>query len=123
MEANEIPDGDHDKTVNAALALLTSILSPMETYFPFKLQAVGSFALGVHTKGSDLDIMVVSTISQKTFWEVFLRELQRYKLSDPTNQIKVLRMIRDTKMPLLKLLIDTRRIEIVYCTAGKLLSK
>lgn len=123
MEANQIPGIEHDIVIKGALTLLNSILSPTKQHLPFKLQAVGSFALGAHTRGSDLDIMAVSTMSQKTFWEVFLQDLQRYKLSDPTNRVKVLRIIRNSKMPLVELLIDTCTIEIVYCTAGRLLAK
>ena len=89
--------------------------------FPLKLQIVGSFALGVHTNGSDLDIMAVSTISPKTFWEVFLQRIKDYKNGDPNNNVKVLRIIRDTKTPMVELLVNSYRVEVVYCSAGKLL--
>lgn len=121
-DANDIPDNQHDRKLKSVVALLNVVLSPMRQHFPFKLQVVGSFALGVHTTSSDIDILVVSTISQKTFWEVFLQHIQRFKLSDPTNRVKVLRIIRSAKQPLVELLVDTCRVEVLYCSAGKLIN-
>ena len=120
--ANEIPDVEHDGRIKAALALLNTILTPMKQYFPFQLQPVGSFALGSHSTSSDLDILALSTISQRTFWEVFLQHIQRFKLSNPTNRVKVLRIIKGAKQPLVELLVDTCRVEVVYCNAGKLIN-
>jgi uncharacterized protein (UPF0248 family)/endonuclease/exonuclease/phosphatase family metal-dependent hydrolase len=120
--ANEIPDADHDRKLKSVWALMNAILTPMKQHFPFKLQVVGSFALGVHTTSSDIDVLAVSTISQQTFWEVFLQHIQRFKLSDPTNRVKVLRIIKGAKQPLVELLVDTCRVEVLYCSAGKLIN-
>jgi hypothetical protein len=120
-DANQVPDDHHNQKVMDALNLLRSILDPIKQLLPFELQVVGSFALGVHTKSSDTDVMAVSTISQKVFWEIFLQHLQRYKLSDQENHVKVLRIIRNAKTPMVELLIDNYKIEIQYCPAGRLL--
>ena len=121
-QANEIPDSQHERKLKSVVALLNEILSPMKEHLPLKLQVVGSFALGVHTTSSDIDILAVSTISQKTFWEVFLQHIQRFKLSDPINRVKVLRIINDAKQPLVELLVDSCRVEVLYCGAGKLIN-
>jgi endonuclease/exonuclease/phosphatase family metal-dependent hydrolase len=120
-DANQVPDDHHNRNVRDALDLLRSIFDPIKQLLPFELQVVGSFALGVHTKSSDLDLMAVSTISQKVFWVIFLQHLQRYKLSDPLNRVKVLRIIRNAKTPMMELLIDNYKFEIQYCPAGRLL--
>jgi uncharacterized protein (UPF0248 family)/predicted nucleotidyltransferase len=119
LPASDIPDKDHDARVSAALALLSSILEPVKKQLPFQLHVVGSFALGAHTKTSDLDVLAISTISQKTFWEVFLQHLQLYKLTG--NRIKVLRIIKAAKTPMVELLVDAIKVEIQYCCAGKLI--
>ena len=118
-EANEIPDKENG--VYTVFMLLDKIITGPRNLFPLKLQIVGSFALGAHTNNSDLDIIAVSSISPKTFWEVFLQRIKDYKNSDPNNSVKVLRIIRDAKTPMVELLVNSYRMEVVYCSAGKLL--
>ena len=120
-EANEIPSEDNQ--IYSAFVLLDKVMAGIRNHFPLKLQIVGSFALGVHTNRSDLDITAVSTISPKTFWEVFLQRIKDYKNGDPNNNVKVLRIIRDAKTPMVELLVNSYRVEVVYCSAGKLLPR
>ena len=121
-EANIIPDAEDDESITNALEFVKNILEPMKQHFPFQMQATGSFALGCHTKGSDLDLMIISSISSKTFWQILLQHIQQYKSNDRNNRLKVLRFIQDTRMPFLELLVDNCRIEIVHCVAPRLLA-
>lgn len=123
LEADELPDAEHDKNVEEALELLNSVLMPMQQHFQYRLQAVGSFALDAHSRSSDLDILIVSTISPKTFWELFFQHVQRFKLADPRNRIKVLRIIKDARQPLVELLIDTCKVEVLYGPVGRLFAQ
>jgi len=121
-EANIIPDAEYDESITNALEFVKNILEPMMEHFRFQMQAVGSFGLGCHTKGSDLDLVIISSISTKTFWQIMLRNIQQYKINDRDNRLKVLRVIQDTRMPLLELLVDHCRMEIVHCVAPRLLA-
>jgi 2'-5' RNA ligase/uncharacterized protein (UPF0248 family) len=121
-DANLIPNAEHDESITNALTLLKSILEPMKQHFRFHVQVVGSFGLGCHTVGSDLDLMIISSISPKTFWQLLLQHIQQYKANDRDNRLKVLRVIKDARMPLLELLVDNCRTEIVHCVAPRLLA-
>lgn len=116
-----IPTDEDNEKIHNALALLNSILEPMSQQIPLRLQVVGSFGLGAHTKNSDLDVLAISTISQNLFWTIFLQHLQRYKLSNTNDRLKVLRIIKDAKTPMVELLIDAQKVEVQYCPAGRLL--
>jgi len=115
-----LPAEEDDEKITSALALLSTILQPV-TQIPLRLQVVGSFALGAHTKNSDLDVLAISSISQKLFWTIFLQHLKRYKTSEPTNRLRVLRIIQDAKTPMVELMIDGQKVEVQYCPSGRLL--
>jgi 2'-5' RNA ligase len=121
--ANIIPNSNHDHNIHESISLLQSVLNPLKTQIPFLLQPLGSFTLGAHTLSSDLDILAVSTISPKTFWTLFLQHLYRYKISplQQGDRIKLLRVIKDAKTPMVELLIDGIAFEVLYCAAGRLL--
>ena len=119
--ANIIPTSTHDQSIRSSISLLQSILDPLNSQIPFLLQPLGSFTLGAHTRSSDLDILAVSTISSKTFWTLFLQHLQRFKVSPQGERIKLLRVIKDAKQPMVELLVDGFNFEVLYCAAGRLL--
>lgn len=120
-QANIIPDETYDEGIRSAISLLQSILEPLKSQIPFLLQPLGSFTLDAHTTSSDLDILAVSTISSKIFWILFLQHLHRFKLSPVGGRIKLLRVIRDAKAPMVELCIDGIKFEVLYCTAGRLI--
>jgi 2'-5' RNA ligase len=119
--ANILPSPTHDTALSNSISLLQSILSPLDSQIPFLLQPLGSFTLGAHTRSSDLDILAVSTISPKTFWTLFLQHLYRFKLTTEGGRVKLLRVIREAKAPMVDLLVDGFSFEVLYCAAGRLL--
>jgi hypothetical protein len=119
--ANIIPSSTHDTALLNSISLLQSILSPLNSQIPFLLQPLGSFTLGAHTRSSDLDILAVSTISPKTFWTLFLQHLYRFKLTNEGGRVKLLRIIKEAKAPMVELLVDGFSFEVLYCAAGRLL--
>jgi hypothetical protein len=111
---------DNDEIV-VAVTLLRSILEPMKQQVQLHLQIVGSVALQSHTRSGDVDILAISTISQNLFWQVFLQHLKKYKAAVPESQIKIIRIIRDAKTPMVELLVNAQKVEMQYCPVGRLL--
>jgi 2'-5' RNA ligase/endonuclease/exonuclease/phosphatase family metal-dependent hydrolase len=116
-----VPKEEDNAQIKEALALLSSILSPVSQKIPLRLQIVGSFALGAHSKGSDLDILAISTIAPKLFWTIFSQHLKKYKSSHSEKRVQILRVISDAKTPMVELLVDGIKVEVQYCPAGRLL--
>ncbi|KAF3934553.1 hypothetical protein ABW19_dt0209031 [Dactylella cylindrospora] len=93
--------------------------------FKFRMAPVGSYGLGTHDSNSDIDCLVVGNISSNLFWQVAKRRIKQWQAHSTTTEssklaIKIVRYV-DAAIPMLILLIgDKVRIDLQYCTAGRI---
>lgn len=80
---------------------------------------VGSFAMGYHNPGSDVDCIVVGNINPGTFWN-----LMRWKIRAAivgADAVQLRRFVKDASVQMMELEIHDVKMDIQYCPAGKLI--
>lgn len=90
------------------------------------VEAVGSYALGVHTSTSDLDCLAIGNISAKTFWAVaqarIKSQARRVDTNDasPESEVKLRRFVRKANVPMMQLEVYGIKVDLQYCFASGL---
>lgn len=117
-----IPTPSDDRVREAAIKTLKEVLeqeqetatgAPSRGAFPIVLAPVGSYALGVYSKDSDVDCLCMSTISSKTFFQVARQRIKRFGAG---HGIRVIRFV-DAKIPVLELKVGDIKFDLQYCQA------
>ncbi|KAG8821578.1 hypothetical protein FRC19_007592 [Serendipita sp. 401] len=91
-----------------------------------KLEAVGSYALGVHTNHSDIDCLAVGNISPRTFWLLAQSRIRSQgKKLGPTQPnedeiVKLKRFVKDAAVQMMELEVLGIKIDLQYCAAARL---
>ncbi|KAG0134786.1 hypothetical protein HOY82DRAFT_668417 [Tuber indicum] len=86
---------------------------PSRGAIPIILAPVGSYALGVHGRDSDIDCLCVSTISAKTFFEIARQRIRRF---GGERGIRLTRFV-DSKVPVLEVKVGNIKFDLQYCQA------
>jgi endonuclease/exonuclease/phosphatase family metal-dependent hydrolase len=85
----------------------------------FVVAPVGSFAMGYHNPGSDVDCIVVGNINPGTFWS-----LMRWKIRAAvggTGDVQLRRFVKDASVQMMELAVHGVKMDLQYCPAGKLI--
>ena len=86
-----------------------------------RIEPVGSYALGVHTSGSDLDCLAVGNISAATFWGVARTRLRGQAIQD--GMVKLRRFVKDAIVQMMELEVDGIKVDLQYCAAARLVDQ
>ncbi|RPB03384.1 hypothetical protein L873DRAFT_1826394 [Choiromyces venosus 120613-1] len=86
---------------------------PSRGAIPIILAPVGSYALGVYDKDSDVDCLCVSTISTKTFFEIARQRIRRF---GGERGIRLIRFV-DAKFPILEVKVGSIKFDLQHCQA------
>ncbi|KAH8689073.1 DUF455 domain protein [Talaromyces proteolyticus] len=95
----------HQKEVNTAVETRLNIA--------FVVVPVGSYKLGVWDSSSDVDCLVIGTISPTTFFALMIQKLRRQEWQ----QIRVLRKVKAVSGTMLELEAGGVRFDLQYCAA------
>ncbi|CUS09836.1 unnamed protein product [Tuber aestivum] len=121
---------DHNNR-EAAIASLREVLlreqesvagagyNPARGPIPIILAPVGSYALGVYGKDSDVDCLCVSTISTKTFFEIARQRIRRF---GGERGIRLTRFV-DAKVAILELKAGNIKLDLQYCQAPAVIER
>ena len=134
-----LPTPEHEKRMERALNLLRTVLCPAPiTPHPdpesiqgkqaprvvIKLEAVGSYALGVHCSTSDIDCLAIGNISPKTFWMLAHSKIRAHLLraqADGINEVVQLRrFVKDATVQMMELDVSGIKVDLQYCAAAGL---
>ncbi|KAJ4350930.1 hypothetical protein N0V85_009663, partial [Neurospora sp. IMI 360204] len=91
---------------------------------PLIITPVGSFALGVHTSSSDIDVLAIGPFSTSTFFSLAIQRLRRASSSPlySQHQPKILRRIHSSTGTMLELSISQIKFDLQYCPAAHIAS-
>lgn len=121
-----LPSPEQEDSMRRALVLLrTVICAPVgerQSNVILKLEPVGSYALGVHTRDSDIDCLTVGNISPQTFWKL-ARFRVRASSSQGENGIKLRRFVKDAIVQMMELEAYGVKIDLQYCAASNLVER
>jgi endonuclease/exonuclease/phosphatase family metal-dependent hydrolase len=82
---------------------------------------VGSFAMGYHNPGSDVDCVVVGNISPQTFWNLMRRKIRT--VVGGADAIRLRRFVKDASVQMMELEIYGVKIDVQFCPAGRLIDR
>jgi poly(A) polymerase Pap1 len=80
---------------------------------------VGSFAMGYHNTGSDVDCIVVGNINPGTFWNLMRRKFCAAVRG--TGPVQLRRFVKDASVQMMELEVHGVKMDLQYCPAGKLI--
>lgn len=134
-----LPSSAHERKMELALELLRNVLCPMPVApvldpegLPAKksprviirLEAVGSYGLGVHCSTSDIDCLAIGNISPKTFWMLARSKIRAHLLrarADGVDQvIQLKRFVKDATVQMMELDVSGIKVDLQYCAAAGL---
>ncbi|KAJ3297467.1 hypothetical protein HDU79_003548 [Rhizoclosmatium sp. JEL0117] len=108
---NAIPDESDYKRRMKALEKLQVLLGLCFNPAPFHFSPVGSFALGINTPSSDIDVLCVSMISPRDLFSILRGD--KYEFQWPED-CKLLRIVDTAKVPLIELLVCGVKVDLQY---------
>lgn len=74
---------------------------------------IGSYAYGVHSAGGDIDVLCVSDVSSKVFFDSFFKFLVKRVGQEGVEGVRV---VLDALVPVLKTVISGFKVDILYCS-------
>jgi endonuclease/exonuclease/phosphatase family metal-dependent hydrolase len=80
---------------------------------------VGSYAMGYHNPGSDVDCVVIGNINHGTFWNL-MRWKIRATVGD-SSSVQLRRFVKDASVQMMELEVHGIKMDVQYCPAGKLI--
>uniref|UniRef100_A0A6B2L253 polynucleotide adenylyltransferase n=1 Tax=Arcella intermedia TaxID=1963864 RepID=A0A6B2L253_9EUKA len=83
----------------------------------FILQSFGSYSLEVHTKNSDIDLLVVGNLPRKDFFNHVSKTFKS------TADVQFLRLVKDAMVPIIKLIVLDIPIDLIYAQVHNSLKK
>ncbi|KAK3369038.1 hypothetical protein B0T24DRAFT_350401 [Lasiosphaeria ovina] len=130
-----IPSEDDIFKRKAALSLLKSVLLdtpaspravadiPETTAKPaqpaaFVVVPVGSYALGVWTAASDMDVLCIGQLSANTFFALATRRLRKAAATTHSQDMRILRRVKAHSGTMLELEVLRIKMDLQYCPAG-----
>lgn len=133
------PSDDHNQKLAHAVTTLRNLLSntspsapapdsdtpkpatsPNASVVRLVVAPVGSFAMGYHNPGSDVDCVVVGNINPGTFWSL-VRWKIRITAPNAAETVRLRRFVKDASVQMMELEVDGVKMDIQYCPAGKLI--
>lgn len=121
-QAQEVTQGAHDQNSSETVP---ERATPRPDVV-LKLEAVGSYALGVHTCESDIDCLAVGNISPQTFWLLARSRLlaqAKQQTGTGTTVVKLRRFVKDAAVQMMELEAHGIKIDLQYCVAPKLVER
>jgi endonuclease/exonuclease/phosphatase family metal-dependent hydrolase len=120
------PTEEEERHRQNALAVLNAVITggpitgeSAASDVPFIVVAVGSYALGVWTSGSDIDCLCIGTISSKTFFK-----LARQRLLKAHDQgVRILRKVEANTGTMLELCVNGVAMDLQYCPAANVVER
>ena len=127
-----LPSTDQEDKFSAALRAIRNLFSASTSssattstaptsMVKIRIEPVGSYALGVHTSGSDLDCLAVGNISPATFWGVARSRLRGQAIQD--GMVKLRRFVKDAIVQMMELEVDGIKVDLQYCAAARLVDQ
>ncbi|KAK0718248.1 hypothetical protein B0T26DRAFT_647738 [Lasiosphaeria miniovina] len=130
-----IPSEDEISKRKAALSLLKSVLldtpaspraaadTPETTARPlqpvaFVVVPVGSYALGVWTAASDMDVLCIGQLSANTFFALATQRLRKAAATTHSHDMRILRRVKAHSGTMLELEVLGIKMDLQYCPAG-----
>jgi poly(A) polymerase Pap1/uncharacterized protein (UPF0248 family)/2'-5' RNA ligase/endonuclease/exonuclease/phosphatase family metal-dependent hydrolase len=114
FESPEV-DQRRSETVKKIESLIAShFIKDEEHTTPFLLLTMGSYHLGVHSPGSDMDLLCVSNLDSESFFKFASRALNAVDQG-----CRVLQLLTDALIPVLKLKVNGFSIDLQYCRVLK----
>lgn len=86
---------------------------------PLVVVPVGSYALGVWTRGSDIDCLCIGSISSKTFFQL---ARQRINKAD-SKGVRLLRKVEANTGTMLELSVNGLNVDLQYCPAADIVHR
>ncbi|KAL6709443.1 hypothetical protein ACN47E_001378 [Coniothyrium glycines] len=86
---------------------------------PMKLVSVGSYALGLWTRNSDIDCLCIGAISSKTFFKLARQRLLRSE----HRGIRILRMVEANTGTMLEVSVNGIAVDLQYCPASRIVER
>ncbi|KAK3955438.1 2'-5' RNA ligase superfamily-domain-containing protein [Pseudoneurospora amorphoporcata] len=106
-------------------ATTVSETQPRSNQPPLIISPAGSFALGVHTSSSDMDVLAIGPFSTTTFFSLAIQRLRRASSSplySQQYQPKILRRIHSSTGTMLELSLSSIKFDLQYCPAAHIAS-
>lgn len=134
-----LPSPEREEKMQRALSLVRAVLCPMPATpivdaeptqakpaprVIIRLEAVGSYALGVHCSTSDIDCLAIGNISPKTFWMLARSKIRSHLLKIPAEGgrevVQLKRFVKDAAVQMMELDVSGIKVDLQYCAAAGL---
>ncbi|KAF1949803.1 hypothetical protein CC80DRAFT_555032 [Byssothecium circinans] len=125
-ELSVFPTADEEDRRKDAFALIKKVVLGLssneeesESDVPLVIVSVGSYALGVWTKDSDIDCLCIGSISSKTFFQ-----LARQRIHKAESQgVRLLRKVEASTGSMLELSVNGISMDLQYCPAANIVER
>lgn len=96
----------------------TSQPSTLTSVVRFVTIPVGSYAMGYHNSGSDIDCVVVGNINPGTFWNLMRGKI---RAAGGLDSVRLKRFVKDASVQMMELEVHGVKMDVQYCPAGRLI--